>query len=371
MTARTLPAQLDERPESPPPENEPPTAEQSEASPTEPSSATPSRERRSGGAAAWLALLTALAVAGWNGHQYLEQGRRDQGERALLNDQARRIGELEHKLALNERESATRSRTLEERQRALQETLSGLRTLAGLHGRNGWVVAEAEYLVRLARHTLRVKEDATTAIALLRDADRRLAELGDPALHTPRTLLAADVAALESLPPAPLSAHSAALGRLIDQVETLPLPIPHTPADAPAGAPEPPADRWQWRDWLDQAERWLKQSVVVRRDGDPPRPLIAPAERYFLTENLRLTLETARLALYREDPAGFRDALARARRWIVAHFDGAAPSTRITLRELARLEQAPLQRPLPDLGETLEALTTVRNTEAESGERSP
>lgn len=349
-----LPANLDETIQEtqqepqrePPPDSEP-------AKPAPP----PAAKSSGGGGVAWLALLAALAVGGWNGYQYMERQRTDEGERALLNEQARRLTDLERRLAVTTTALNDLQQTAERRQRALEEGLSGVRTLAGLRERNGWMVAEAEYLVRLARHTLDAKGDAATAAQLLADADRRLAELGDPALHTPRTLLAADIAALKGLPPEPLSDHAAALARLMDQVEQLPLPIPHNPAGNPPGRPQTPADPWQWRDWLGEIEQWLEKSVVLRRDGERPAPLITPEAHYLLSQNLRLTLEGARLALYRDDERGFRTALGQARRWVTEHFDGADPATRGLLRELARLEQAPLKRVLPDLEESLRALT--------------
>ena len=355
MNNKNLPAQIDDEPAAPPPQEEAPAEERPAPPPPE-----PTREpRRRGGGVAWLALLLAIAVAGWNGYQYQERERRAEAERALLNEQARRLSGLERASALVERELSARARSLDERQRALEEGLTGVRTLAGLHGRNGWVTAEAEYLIRLAGHRLHAAHDAATAAVLLKDADGRLAELGDPALHTARTLLAADIAALNALPPDPVPAHAAALTRLMDQVEALPLPIPRAPANSPRGTPKVPDDRWQWRAWVEETKQWLQESVVLRRDGERAAPLIAPAERYLLGQNLRLTLQTARLALYRGDAQGFRDALGQARRWVVEHFDGAAGTTRALLRELARLEQAPLSRELPALDESLKALAAA------------
>ena len=349
-----LPANLDETIQEThqEPQREPP-ADAEPAKPAPP----PTAKSGGGGGVAWLALLAALAVGGWNGYQYMERQRTDEGERALLNEQARRLTDLERRLAVTTTALNDLQQTTERRQRALEEGLSGVRTLAGLHERNGWMVAEAEYLVRLARHTLNAKGDAATAAQLLTDADHRLAELGDPALHTARTLLAADTAALKALPADPIHDHAAALAQLMDQVELLPLPIPHTPAHNPSGRPNTPADPWQWRDWLGEIEQWLEKSVVLRRDGERPAPLIAPEAHYLLTQNLRLTLEGARLALYRDDEKGFRTALGQARRWVTEHFDGSAATTRGLLRELARLEQAPLKRSLPDLEESLRALT--------------
>lgn len=364
MSNRHLPAQLGADTATPPPGGAPKEGPETKGGNAPQSDKTkppppPPRERRGGGGIAWLALLTALGVAGWNGYQHLDQQRRLTGERALFNEQARRITELERALTQNEAELATRASALEERQRALQEALAGVRTLAGLRDRNGWIIAETEYLVRLAQHTLGATGDAATAHTLLEEAIQRIDQLGDPALHTVRTLLEADIAALKALPPAPLGAHSAALARLMEQVERLPLPIPHTLAHDPAGTPSVPAEKGQWRAWLDEAERWVRQSVVLRRDGDKPTPQVAPAEHYFLTQNLRLTLEAARLALYRDDEGGVRAALRQARQWVIDHFDTHAGESRALLRELARLEQAPLDRPLPDLRECLDAITAL------------
>lgn len=59
--------------------------------------------------------------------------------------------------------------------------------------RKDWLMAETEYLIQLANHRLLLEKDVTTAIVALESADKRLAEISDPALLKVRNIIAKDI----------------------------------------------------------------------------------------------------------------------------------------------------------------------------------
>jgi uroporphyrin-III C-methyltransferase len=110
-----------------------------------------------------------------------------------------------------------------------------------------------------------------------------------------------------------------------------------------------------WREvWTD-----LQQMVRVQRIGNADVPLLAPTQAYFLRENLKLRLLTARMALLTRDQATFRGDLKSAQDWIARYFDGRDKAVVATLASLGALQKSEVSIELPDLSATLAALRAV------------
>lgn len=310
----------------------------------------PARARGGGRLVAAVALLlaiVALAGAAWLGwHQY-----RDMHARAALAAQVAALGKR-----LDETSTRLQSaqRAQEARVHELDTAFASLRTRLG-GDRGGWIVAEAEYLLSIANQRARLSGDRTTALAALRAADRRLAVLADPAFHPVRVRIAQEISALKALPAVDRAGLDARLEALIRQAATLPVagsaaaPVAHPGKAGGAGT-------HGWREALKALGTSLRSLVVIRRVDHPPQPMLAPDQRWFLHQNLRLELEGARLALLQGDAAGYRSSLKTAGRWVAAYFDRQAPATRAVDGELQKLAAAPVAVKLPDLSGSLRLL---------------
>ena len=64
---------------------------------------------------------------------------------------------------------------------------------------NDWLLAEADYLVRMAGRKLWLERDANAAVLLLTEADNRLRDLNDASVLPLRQAIAADSAKLKEL----------------------------------------------------------------------------------------------------------------------------------------------------------------------------
>jgi len=127
------------------------------------------------------------------------------------------------------------------------------------------------------------------------------------------------------------------------------------PVDANAGA----ATRF-WREvWGD-----LKQVVRVQRMDRADVPLLSPAQTFFLRENLKLRLLTARMALLTRDQTVFRNDLKAAREWLARYFDARDKAVGSAVSSLNSLQSADIQIELPDIAATLEALRAVSQMRA-------
>ena len=315
-----------------------------------------------------LALNAALAVGGF----YLWQ----QQNRAT--DEAReRITRLKEDQQRLSRALDESRRALDDRLRAFQETQQGLRDdLAALlersgHLRNDWMIAEAEYLIRLANHRLLLDRDVDTALAALATADERLRDTGDPALIPARKALADDMAALRALPRVDRTGLSLQLSALAQRVASLPLAtpspehMPDSPAN-PAGDGEAAAAEADTPWWGSLSGAWeiLRGLIVIRQHDDPVQPLIPPEQRFFLTHNLVLQLEQARIALLRGEQAIYRERVQQAHTWVARYFDRKDAAVADSLAQLQSLSEQDIAPPLPEITRGLAAIARYRTRQA-------
>lgn len=208
--------------------------------------------------------------------------------------------------------------------------------------------SDAEYLMRIASHRLLLEQDVPTAITALEEANQRLGETADPALLEARQQLIDEITQLKAIPQPDIAGASLTLNSLQNQVERW------TPLGSQNKAPTASLPRETQNFW-GGAWQELKSLVVIRRTDQAVLPLASPDQRFFLRHNLRLALETARLALLRRDTKTLRMSLSTARDWLARHFeqDAAAKAAQDAITRLEKMDLAP---PLPDISSSLKTL---------------
>ncbi len=240
---------------------------------------------------------------------------------------------------------------LQAQQQTIEDLLDTLRDKVERNTQH-WAATEVIYLLRLANDRLHLDGDLLTTLAALESADQRLQDFDDPSLFEVRRLLTGEITALRAIPRPDITGIALKLGALGDGVEHL--PFPHSPS---ASENVPSADAEEgWRRVMHDLWQALKQLVVIKHKDQAEQALLTPDERYFLQQNLRLTLESARAAAIRRHTALFHDSLRRARDWIVLYYDRDAGPTQAALNELTRLQELDLSPALPDITGSLRAL---------------
>ncbi|CAN5185186.1 hypothetical protein BH24PSE2_BH24PSE2_09980 [soil metagenome] len=377
------------------PEDEPAPEEREPA--TAPDSAdddrAPPAPRSQSSGPAWLALLIGLAAllsawyAWWDAQRAAEtreqtasalestlaamrsevQGEVSSGVQAAreamsedLDELSRRDERLEHSVAARDREIQELKTRLRAAERALEE-----RAGTSVSARDALLRSEVEQSLRIANRAATLARDREMALASLRLADDRLRELDDPGLAPVREAVTSDIDALEAVEQPDIEGIALRLARMTGNVEELPL-AKRQGADAarddgPApDAEEAPSDS----DFLSRISSALRGAfsnlVRVRRSDEEVTPLLAPDEQFFLRQNLRLALETARLAALRGDPANYAVSLRQAREWLVEYFDTEHSSVAQMVAALDNLARAELQTELPDLSGSLDALRNLK-----------
>jgi uroporphyrin-III C-methyltransferase len=91
-------------------------------------------------------------------------------------------------------------------------------------------------------------------------------------------------------------------------------------------------------------------------------PLLSPEQSYFLRENLKLRLLSARLALLSRDETVFKSDLKSAQEWLARYFDGQAKSVVNAAATLHQLAENSISIAVPDVSASLEAARAAKLT---------
>ncbi|NVD08193.1 heme biosynthesis operon protein HemX [Vibrio sp. JPW-9-11-11] len=206
-----------------------------------------------------------------------------------------------------------------------QKSIESLQVaMADVKGRrpNDWLLAEADYLVKLAGRKLFLEQDAESATRLMESADQRIAALNDPSLVPLRKSMANDITKLKTIPNIDREGLVLRITALQQQVDNLPLANALLPE---AEQQEPQVVSQDIVDWQDNLLTSLKDFsenfITFRtRDGNVI-PLLSPQQHFYLKENIKAKLETAIKAVYVEQQEIYTTALTTADKWSSTFFN--------------------------------------------------
>ena len=119
-----------------------------------------------------------------------------------------------------ERQSGQLSQSLGTLQEQLSQQQAELSSYSA-RDRDDWLLAEAQYLLRMANQRLIMADDVAAAQALLGSADKILLELDDVRLHEVRAAVASDLAAVRAVPRVDVEGVYLRLAALIEQAGKL------------------------------------------------------------------------------------------------------------------------------------------------------
>ncbi len=257
-----------------------------------------------------------------------------------------KLGELDARLAESQSQQA-----------ALENLYQDL-----ARNRDEWALSEIEQSVTLAAQQLQLAGNVQGAVMALQAADARLAASTLPHYIGLRKSFGRDLDRLKAVPQVDLPGMSVRLESVITAIDSLPLAVDVRPRAEPAARTEgePAAPAWQrmLRDTWDEVKGLVR---IQRFDRDEP-VLLAPGQVFFLRENLKLRLLSARLAMLGRDQWTFRSELKAAQALLERHFDARDKSVQTAVGALRQLGGAELSIELPTLNESLSAIRSFRAT---------
>ncbi|HHP5406958.1 TPA: uroporphyrinogen-III C-methyltransferase [Aeromonas veronii] len=314
----------------------------------QPTAAVNGSKSRSGAVLGGVAILMAL---GLTGGLYLHGHKNAVAQQAELAQLKQQLASALSKIDQTSSKDAEQLAALDQTQQRLQGEMQGLQNrVLDLNDKrpNDWMLAESEYLVRMAGRKLWLEHDLVSAITLLGNADERITALNDPSLMPIRKALAEDIAKLKGMPRIDREGLTLKLAALSDQIELLPLStvsMPEAKAE-PDQAVSTNPDEWESnlkKNWV----KFTENFVTIRRRDGAVEALLSPQQEIFLRENLKTKLLQAQLSVYREQQALYEDSLDKAQRWLTQYFDTDNSATRYMQGEIDKLKGEQIQIDYP------------------------
>ncbi|OXX55572.1 heme biosynthesis operon protein HemX [Vibrio sp. V12_P9A6T4] len=244
-----------------------------------------------------------------------------------------------------------------------QKSIDSLQlAIADIKGRrpNDWLLAEADYLVKLAGRKLFLEHDIVSATKLMESADQRIAELNDPSLVPLRKAMARDITQLKIIPLIDREGLVLRLTTLQQQVDTLPLANTMLPETQQQSAPQVSENINDWQNNLVSSLKDFSENFITfrTRDGNAI-PLLSPEQHFYLKENLKAKLETAIKAVYAEQQEIYTTALSTADKWSASFFNSDDQSVQQFNHALLQLSKQNIQVQYPVKFETQHELADV------------
>lgn len=214
------------------------------------------------------------------------------------------------------------------------------RNLVDVSGRRpaDWLLAEADYLVRMAGRKLWLENDVRTAIAMLQSADSRLQDLADPSLLSVRRLIASDIQTLQQINPTSLTSVALALSGMVAQVSNLPLSLPEVEVQGPAA---------EDLTGLERVVRYITDNFKYQPNSQPIKPLLSAQQQWLAREQLRYALLQAQSAVTKEQETLFKQSIQNALGMLVQHFDLEDVSVEQFIGGLQNLESTSVHKNYP------------------------
>jgi uroporphyrin-3 C-methyltransferase len=312
-----------------------------------------------------LVVLVAIFLWQWlDGHRAIAEMRDDLAKKIAEMDGAARANAI--LIAKNQdevRAMSVKVSTLEayyaeaQNQRAALETLYNNLSIS----RDETALADVEQLLLIAGQQLQLSGNVKAALIAMESADTRLQRMERPAFNGLRKSIGQDLDKLRALPKVDVAGINLRINRVLSSVDDLPLVDRHRPSqNIVAQTAVPDANEAGWQKMLNAIWLEVKQLVRIENTGLNQIVLLPPKQEFFLRENLKMRLVSARLALLSRDEESFRQELKIAQLWTTRYFDVKSPEGLRLLDELDKLAAASINIELPDIGTSLQAVRSYR-----------
>lgn len=235
-----------------------------------------------------------------------------------------------------------------------------------------WLLAQADFLVKLAGRKLWSDQDVTTAAALLKSADASLVDMNDPSLIGARRAITDDIATLSAVSQVDYDGMILKVNQLANQIDNLRL-ADNNDDDSPmdSDSDELSSSISEWRVNLQKSwQNFMDSFITVRRRDETAVPLLAPNQDIYLRENIRSRLLVAAQAVPRHQEETWKQSLDNVSTWVRAYYDTDDATTKAFLDEVDKLSQQSITMTVPETLQSqalLEKLmqTRVRNLMAQ------
>ncbi len=261
-----------------------------------------------------------------------------------LRDTQNRVAQLEGKLA----EFQGQRLAMEEMYRELSRAP------------DDWLLAEIEQTLNIASRELTLAGNVRAALMAMQAIDQRLSRADKLQVLQLRRAITQDMERLKALPLVDTQGISVKLDNLMSLAPTLPLAVPDAVVAKPRETATTDAnDNFAIRAGKDLWHE-LKQLIRIRELDSNDPALLSPQQAYFLRENLKLRLLSARTALIAHDETNYKEDLRLAREMLTRYFDPKAKVNANAMATLRQLAENSVSISAPDITNSLAAARAAR-----------
>jgi len=231
-------------------------------------------------------------------------------------------------------------------------------------------LAEVEQMLLGAEQYLQLTYNVRAALIAMQSADARLQRMNRPAFGLLRQAISHDMDKLRALHDVDITGTNIKINDLIAIVDQMPLSYQQREKNADVAQTAPPKDETSWQKLLREIWQEVKQLVRIDNTDKAEIPLLPPNQEFFLRENLKLSLLSARLALLSRDESSFKQGLMTAQLWTARYFDGKSSEVMRMSDGLKKLTASDISIELPDISASLQAVRNyrlMRDSETKTG----
>ncbi|WP_241722511.1 uroporphyrinogen-III C-methyltransferase [Raoultella sp. HC6] len=231
----------------------------------------------------------------------------------------------------------------------LEEVQQKVAVISGSDAKT-WLLAQADFLVKVAGRKLWSDQDVTTAAALLKSADASLADMNDPSLIGARRAITDDIASLSAVSQVDYDGIILKVNQLANQIDNLRL-ADNNDDDSPmdSDSEELSSSIGEWRINLQKSwQSFMDSFITIRRRDETAVPLLAPNQDVYLRENIRSRLLVAAQAVPRHQEETYKQALENVSTWVRAYYDTDDATTKAFLEEVDKLSQQSITMSVPE-----------------------
>lgn len=240
-----------------------------------------------------------------------------------------------------------------------------------------WLIADTEYLLRMASRQLHFRQDKITSLALLKAADTNLAKIGEAHYLPVRQQLAKDIALLEQWQVADISSILQKITALAIMVEPLPVaPVTNTNEEQTLLSAnsqtehdnnkkeEQTLEQTFSNDTLntlwDDLKQQFNQAIVIRKHDKPLKAAMDADSRLQLYRLLQLRLETLKQLVLHHDNTLYHQQLELIKDTINEYYPEAlAKPLLVPLTELSTEHLSP---EIPDIHRAYKQLLSAQSS---------
>ena len=311
----------------------------------------------------FLLFVVGISVAGWIFWQDWQQKTQNITANSLT------IGSISPVVMANQQQSQISvKQSLEQQQNIfnLESQIQNLQLRINAQGarlvelgsttRSDWLLAEAEYLARLAKQRLQTERNTKSPLALLESVDAILQQIDEPNLIEVRGEVAADITALRLVSDIDKQGVYVELNALAASIKKLEVMEADKPLELAKEATQ--QNTPQDVGVLDKFLADFSGLIRVRERQSPIEPILERAEEQTVRQNLQMMLEQAQLALLREEQVIYQQSLVKAQEYLQRFFKVTASAEGISQR-LQRLADTNIIQQLPSIHSSLEAVQNL------------